>query len=92
MLLRNLERERNSGFNAHEIFLNHIITWLVFFRILWICVLVGAAIFFVFYISNSLVEYFDYPKTVNVEIEYTERLEFPAVTVCNENLARYAVV
>jgi len=30
-----------------------------------------------------------HPKNVNVEVTYTNELEFPAVTVCNENKFRW---
>ena len=37
---------------------------------------------------NRLEYYFTYPKNVNVEVDYPASIEFPAVTICNENQYR----
>ncbi len=36
-------------------------------------------------------EYLEFKKTVNVEINYVTNIEFPAVTICNENQFRSVI-
>ena len=39
-------------------------------------------------LANRLMLYLDYTSKVDVEITYVDKLPFPAVTVCNQNLFR----
>ncbi|XP_076348141.1 bile acid-sensitive ion channel-like [Tachypleus tridentatus] len=43
---------------------------------------------FTYQTSSFLVLYFRYPSTMNVEVEFAERLHFPAITICNNNRLR----
>ena len=38
--------------------------------------------------AQRLQRYFEYPKSVLVEVDYQQELPFPAVTICNQNLFR----
>lgn len=33
-------------------------------------------------------DYFNYPKAVDVEVLYTKQLEYPVITLCNQNVYR----
>jgi len=51
-----------------------------------ICLAAGSMLIFMIY--SKIKKLSSYPKNVNVEVTYTDELEFPAVTVCNENQFR----
>lgn len=43
---------------------------------------------FAYLMIERLIVYFSYPKSVSLEVTYNESLQFPAVTICNQNLFR----
>ena len=51
-----------------------------------ICLATGSV--FMYMIWSKVNYLLSYPKNVNVEVTYTDELDFPAVTVCNENQFR----
>ena len=57
-------------------------------RLIWILIVLGVSMGFVFVIYDRVNKYFDHEKNVNVEIEYGRGISFPAVTVCNQNFLR----
>ena len=58
----------------------------VFYRVLWIAMILAALAVFMYYLSDRLILYFEYQKTVNVEVNYVDSMEFPAISICNENV------
>jgi hypothetical protein len=46
----------------------------------------GAASAFAYLIYTKVNVLRTHPKNVNVEVTYTDQLDFPAVTVCNDNV------
>ena len=42
--------------------------------------------------TDRLFLYYSYPKRVNVQFTYTKKMEFPVVTICNQNLFRYELL
>ena len=63
-------------FNSYFIFLH---------RVIWGILVLTAIGIFLANMINRLEYYFSYQKTINVEVEYLDEIEFPAVTICNEN-------
>jgi len=67
--------------------------WMVRFcrvhRFLWLLIILGFFTLFLFLISTKLKELLSHPKNVDVSVEYKHDLQFPSVTVCNNNKFRY---
>ena len=68
------------GFSAHDpwcvdIFLNRILRNRIF----------------VYQVADRTLVYFDYNTTVSVKVRYTDRVPFPAVTVCDINTFRFVL-
>ena len=59
------------------------------FRTVWILCVVTAIVFFIYQVSDRAMTYLDYNTTVSVNIQYTNQVPFPAVTLCNINSYRY---
>lgn len=57
-------------------------------RIFWIAMLLTALGIFIFYLSDRLIEYFKYKRTISVEERYVSQMEFPVITLCNQNIFR----
>ena len=66
-----------------------LLTDFTYFRIAWTIALLGASIFFMWFMGTKLVYYYTYPKTVDVDVTYNTSMRFPAVTFCNQNPFRY---
>ena len=58
------------------------------YRIVWGILCAGAFSFFVWFMSERLRYMLGHPKAVDVEVIYTDTVNFPAVTICNQNLFR----
>ncbi|XP_022237136.1 acid-sensing ion channel 4-like [Limulus polyphemus] len=43
---------------------------------------------FTYQTSSFLIIYYQYPSTMYVDVEFAERLHFPAITICNNNRLR----
>ena len=68
-------------------------TWLMLwicFSLIWVGAVATAILIFLYLIGQQLQKYFEYPKSVLVEVDYQSQLPFPAVTVCNQNLFRWS--
>ena len=60
-------------------------------RIFWtLVVCTGIALFF-YQVGNRLEYYWQDPISVNIEVNYNQTLQFPALTICNQNLFRYVL-
>ena len=62
--------------------------WSIIFRLLWLIILLVASLLFLYMLYNNIVKLTTYPVSVDVQDMYFDELEFPAVTVCNENKFR----
>ena len=58
-------------------------------RLIWAVLVLGATGFFIWFMTDRLLFLLDNPKAVDVEVIYTDTVDFPAVTICNQNLFRY---
>lgn len=54
-------------------------------KVIWLVVVLGSVSLVVWQIYSRLVNYFTWPTTTSVEVQYVEKIEFPAVTFCNLN-------
>ncbi|XP_023608743.1 acid-sensing ion channel 5 [Myotis lucifugus] len=54
-------------------------------KVIWLAVVLGSVSLVVWQIYSRLVNYFTWPTTTSVEVQYVEKIEFPAVTFCNLN-------
>jgi len=52
---------------------------------MWLVIVLASAGFLIFYAYNRISFYLKFTKNVNVEVNYLSKLEFPAVTFCNQN-------
>ena len=61
---------------------------LIDFRIFWLAIIITAFGLFTFMLSKNIMKLLSYPVSVDIRDEYKESLDFPAVTICNENRFR----
>uniref|UniRef100_A0A6I9M077 Bile acid-sensitive ion channel n=1 Tax=Peromyscus maniculatus bairdii TaxID=230844 RepID=A0A6I9M077_PERMB len=54
-------------------------------KVLWLSVVLGSVSLLVWQVYSRLVNYFTWPTTTSIEVQYVEKIEFPAVTFCNLN-------
>ncbi|XP_008050137.1 acid-sensing ion channel 5 [Carlito syrichta] len=54
-------------------------------KVIWLVVVLGSISLVVWQIYSRLVNYFTWPTTTSIEVQYVEKMEFPAVTFCNLN-------
>ncbi|XP_016863780.1 bile acid-sensitive ion channel isoform X1 [Homo sapiens] len=54
-------------------------------RVLWLVVVLGSVSLVTWQIYIRLLNYFTWPTTTSIEVQYVEKMEFPAVTFCNLN-------
>ncbi|XP_012582275.1 PREDICTED: acid-sensing ion channel 5 [Condylura cristata] len=54
-------------------------------KVIWLAVVLGSVSLVVWQIYCRFVNYFTWPTTTSVEVQYVENVEFPAVTFCNLN-------
>uniref|UniRef100_A0A2K5CZY0 Bile acid-sensitive ion channel n=1 Tax=Aotus nancymaae TaxID=37293 RepID=A0A2K5CZY0_AOTNA len=54
-------------------------------KVLWLVVVLGSVSLVIWQIYSRLVNYFTWPTTTSIEVQYVEKMEFPAVTFCNLN-------
>ena len=60
-------------------------------RSLWAVAVLTAVVLFAVQVISRFDDYFSYPSTVNVDVVYVDEIEFPAVTLCNQNSFRSAL-
>ncbi len=63
---------------------------LLFFRVLWFVAVLVAVTLFLYQVGMRTQQYFQYNTNINVEVKFEPQLEFPSVTVCNQNSFRSA--
>ena len=71
-----------------SVYLSKLIV-IVQFRVIWVLLLLGALTLFSLAFTEKILYLLSNPKSVNVEVIYTDKLPFPSVTMCNENKYRY---
>ncbi|XP_017534042.3 acid-sensing ion channel 5 [Manis javanica] len=54
-------------------------------KVIWLVVVLGSVSVVIWQIHCRLANYFTWPTTTAVEVQYVEKIEFPAVTFCNLN-------
>ena len=64
----------------------------VLYRLIWVVCVTTAMILFVYQVADRTQVYFEFNTTVAVSVQYTDRVPFPAVTVCNINTFRLVVI
>ncbi len=62
------------------------------FRIFWIFICVSVMIYFIVQVTLSILKYQKHSTTTDVQVIYTSEVLFPAVTLCNQNNFRSALV
>jgi len=60
------------------------------FRLLWALLFVAALAGFLINATQRFSFYLSDPLSVNIEVKYTAEKALPAVTICNQNIFRYA--
>ncbi|XP_010626271.1 acid-sensing ion channel 5 isoform X1 [Fukomys damarensis] len=67
-------------------------------KVIWLAVMLGSVSILAWQIYSRLVNYFTWPTTTSIEVQYVEKIEFPAVTFCNLNrfktdaVARFGII
>lgn len=69
----------------NNIFINNVLS---FRRIFWIIIIFITIFLFTFQVALRSVDFATNEASINVEIIYTDKLEFPSVTICNQNRFR----
>ncbi len=54
--------------------------------------LMSAGGIFIYYLVDRVQEYLLFKKNVSVEENYVKTMDFPAITVCNQNPFRYYII
>lgn len=54
-------------------------------KVIWLLVVLGSISLLIWQVYSRLVNYFRWPTTTSMEVQYVEKIEFPAVTFCNLN-------
>ena len=59
-----------------------------FFRILWFFVVIVGVMLFAYQVTDRIMVYYQRNTNVDVEVKYVPSVEFPSVTICNQNQFR----
>ena len=62
------------------------------YRFLWFLVVMVAVLLFVGQVGMRVAVYFQYKSNVAVKVNYVDQIEFPSVTICNQNNYRYGFI
>lgn len=60
-------------------------------RFLWLLLIIGFTCSFAYLVALKVIYLISYPKNVDLSVEFKHTLEFPAVTICNNNYLRYTL-
>ncbi|XP_022103084.1 acid-sensing ion channel 1C-like [Acanthaster planci] len=61
-------------------------------RLFWSLIVIGVSSWLVTGITQTVIEFFKYPVTSAISINYVDSMTFPAVTICNFNQFRRSVI
>ena len=75
-----------SNYIAHH-FVN--VPHLLYDRLVWVLIVTGVSTGFVYVITNRAEKYGSHEKKVNLDVIYNASIDFPSVTICNQNYVRY---
>ncbi|CAL4242849.1 unnamed protein product, partial [Meganyctiphanes norvegica] len=54
-------------------------------KLIWLSLFIGGISITAYDVTNVFLDYFSYPYSTQVTMTYKSSVEFPAVTVCNQN-------
>ena len=57
----------------------------IYFRVLWVIIVLGSISLFMIQVGERMRAYFNYETNVDVELIYPKDIVFPVVTLCNQN-------
>ncbi len=57
----------------------------IYFSIIWFLIVSTSLSILIYYTYDRVAYYLEYNKNVNVEVNYLQKMAFPAVTFCNQN-------
>ena len=68
-----------------------MVFYMTFFviRILWFLVVIIGVMLFAYQVTDRVIIYYQHNTNVDVEVKYAPSVEFPSVTICNQNQFRY---
>ena len=58
------------------------------FRLFWIAMIIGCVVTLRYMMASQLIFLQSHPVVVNIDVIYNETLQYPAVTICNQNVFR----
>ena len=58
-------------------------------RLVWLLCVLASGGLFTYQVATRMMTFFDYNTSVDVQLFYTDKVAFPAVTVCNQNAFRW---
>ena len=58
-------------------------------RILWFLVVITGVMLFTYQVTDRVIVYYQRNTNVDVVVKYFPSVEFPSVTICNQNKFRY---
>ena len=61
------------------------------FRLFWLVVVISAMMMFLAQVGQRSNDYFLHKSTVDVKRRYVPEIDFPSVTICNQNQHRFVV-
>lgn len=61
---------------------------ILYCRILWLILCLGVFTLFLYLVFNQLVYLSKHPRSVDVEIIFSDGIQYPCVTLCNQNYFR----
>ena len=57
-------------------------------RLVWVMVILSMIIWLIINLISRITTFTEVPRSVNIQVNYSKKLEFPAVIVCNYNTFR----
>lgn len=66
----------------------HPYVWTVV-RIVWLLIILASCSIFTYMIVTKITYLVSHPKNVDVSVDFKNTMQFPAVTICNQNPYRY---
>ena len=58
-------------------------------RFLWLGVVTAAIVIFIGQVGNRVAVFFQYKTNVAVKVKYLKAIDYPSVTICNQNNFRF---
>ena len=77
-----------EAFSTHVYCLVNVVKDTRTCRLLWLAVFTGALILFIGQVGSRMEVFFEYKTNVAVTLKYAKQIEFPSVTLCNQNSYR----